>query len=139
MKTRNRLVIIIASLIVVIAILLASFINRHKESNPVTSWHSAYVPPEQRDELIRKGNAGDAKSSYILFGYYEFAEEDNKKSLYWLKKAAEQGNVDAQYNLGIMYTSVDSMIDKAKARYWLNKAAQKNDAKAIQTLREIDH
>lgn len=138
MKTKNILLIIIIASLIAISLLAISFKNRQKEPNPVTSWHSAYVPPERRDELIRKGNAGDAKSSSILFTYYEFAEEDNKKALYWLNKAAEQGDIDSQYNLGNMYTYVDGMIDKTKAIYWLKKAAKQNNALAIQRLKEID-
>ena len=100
--------------------------------------HTVNMLPEQRNELTSKGNSGDAQSSYVLFGYYEFTKQDHKSALYWLKKAAEQWNVDAQYNLGNMYTYIDGMTDKSMAQYWLKKAAEQNDTRAVKRLKEIE-
>ena len=41
----------------------------------------------------------------------------------WLKKAAEQGNMVAQYNLGVCYNNGEGVEkDQEKSNYWLKKA-----------------
>ena len=48
-----------------------------------------------------------------------------------LKKAAEQGDVEAQISLGIMYTKGKGVpVDIAQTVYWFRKAAEQGDAKA---------
>ena len=43
----------------------------------------------------------------------------------WYRKAAEQGNADAQYNLGIMYSFGKGVPeDDAEAAKWFRKAAE---------------
>jgi TPR repeat protein len=50
--------------------------------------------------------------------------EDQEKAVYWYKKAATQGNADAQYKLGYAYRMGEGVIqDKEKAVYWWKKAA----------------
>lgn len=54
-----------------------------------------------------------------------------EKSAYWYKKAAEQGHVAAQLNLGVMYnTGAGVKQDYGQAARWYEKAAAKGNAKA---------
>ena len=47
----------------------------------------------------------------------------------WYQKAAEQGQVNAQYNLGFMYNNgVGMPQDYAKAKKWYRKAAEQGEA-----------
>ncbi|MCK5814317.1 MAG: sel1 repeat family protein, partial [Flavobacteriaceae bacterium] len=47
------------------------------------------------------------------------------------KKAAEQGDADAQYNLGTMYSKgKGTLTDIKQAFYWWKKAAEQGDAEA---------
>jgi len=49
--------------------------------------------------------------------------EDDEKAVYWLTKAAENGNDDAQYTLGHHYFDGDGVEqDYAKAKYWYEKS-----------------
>jgi TPR repeat protein len=49
----------------------------------------------------------------------------------WFRKAAEQGNADAQYNLGCCYYDGKGVEkDSAEAVKWTRKAAEQNDADA---------
>ena len=52
------------------------------------------------------------------------------KALYYLKKAAEQGDVRAQNDLGVMYGKGEGMAyeDYEKAVYWYRKAAEQGFA-----------
>ena len=59
--------------------------------------------------------------------YYqgEGIAQDKVKAVYWFTKVAEQGLVDAQHNLAIMYGKGDDIKqDKIKAVYWCTKAAE---------------
>ena len=53
----------------------------------------------------------------------------------WYRKAAEQGDVDAQYNLGNMYAKGRGVRqDNAQAVQWFRKAAEQGDAEAQNNL-----
>ncbi len=48
------------------------------------------------------------------------------KALQWYRKAAEQGEVTAQYNLGVMYDNGQGVPqDYAQAHMWYNLAASR--------------
>lgn len=56
---------------------------------------------------------------------------DFAKAAYWYRKAAEQGNAEAQYFLGLMYYRGQGISqDFTKAAYWYRKAAKQGNAKA---------
>ena len=57
-------------------------------------------------------------------------------AVYWWSKAAEQGDADAQYNLGRAYWLGDGVSeDKPQAVYWWSKAAEHGNADAIELLK----
>ena len=46
----------------------------------------------------------------------------------WYKKAAKQGNSEAQLNLGLMYAKGKYVFkDLRKAKYWINKVCENSD------------
>ncbi len=52
--------------------------------------------------------------------------QDYAKAVKWYRKAAEQGNAGAQYNLGVMYGKGQGVPqDYAKAHMWYNLAASR--------------
>lgn len=56
-----------------------------------------------------KARQGDPKAQNVMGTYYEsgngIAKNENK-AIYWYTKAAEQGNSNAQYHLGVLYNKV---------------------------------
>ena len=53
----------------------------------------------------------------------------------WYHKAAEQGEANAQYNLGVMYDKGQGVPqDYREAVKWYHKAAEQGDASAQSTL-----
>ena len=42
--------------------------------------------------------------------------QDDKEAVKWYRKAAEQGDADAQYNLGVMYATVKVSLKTTKKR-----------------------
>jgi TPR repeat protein len=61
--------------------------------------------------------------------------KDEAQAVAWYRKAAAQGNVNAQYNLGVMYAQGRGVAkDKAQAVDWFRKAADQGDASALDAL-----
>jgi uncharacterized protein len=59
------------------------------------------------------------------------APHDDAQAAAWYRKAANQGNVDAQVNLGVMYYSGRGVAqDHATSRMWYQMAADQGDAEA---------
>jgi TPR repeat protein len=62
-----------------------------------------------------------------------------EKAAYWLARAAEQGYVDAQYELGCLYfRGVGVRKDVTRARALWGKAADKKHTAAIGALRDLE-
>ena len=65
--------------------------------------------------------------------YYQ--EGDYPAAFRLFKKAAEQGQANAQYNLGLMYYNGEGVTrDLKQAVYWYQKAAEQGDASAQNNL-----
>ena len=84
--------------------------------------------------LQDRATAGDADAQCGLGRQYEFAlgvRRDNKQALLWLKKSAEQSNIIAMVELGIVF---DKMQDFSQALIWYRKAAEQGNARAAYNL-----
>ena len=93
-------------------------------------------------QIIEKAEAGDMKSqSFLASMYYQGTgrakakklgiSRDYQKAFYWTSKAAAQGHIFSQYNLGYMYWSGEGTSeDYEEAFYWLSKAAEQRFAPA---------
>lgn len=59
------------------------------------------------------------------------SSESILRNVSWIRKAADQGDADAQFNLGVMYASGhDVAQDYKTAMWWYRKAADQGYAKA---------
>lgn len=67
----------------------------------------------------------------LMYAEGKGVEKNIKETLKWFIKAAEQGNVNAQNNLGIMYDAA-GLYDEAFK--WFKKAAEQGLDKAQQIL-----
>ena len=64
--------------------------------------------------------------------------KDYQEALKWYRKAVDQGNSRAQYNLGLMYIyGLGVAKDRAEARKWFQKAADQGHKDAESQLREL--
>jgi TPR repeat protein len=74
--------------------------------------------------LSKKGNM-QAQNELGLFYYNRFIDtstEAMRQTIYWLKKSAYQGYLEAQYNLFIIYYyDKDIKKDINRALYWMYK------------------
>jgi TPR repeat protein len=101
------------------------------------------APPAQSKgvdpAVLAKAYAGDAAAQYQVGWYYEHpnaiwsdgytesgsSPHDYVQAASWYRKAAEQGNADAQYDLGDFYLFGHGVpVDYARGMMWLRKAAE---------------
>lgn len=71
--------------------------------------------------------------------YYEGlgVTKDAKEAVKWYRKAAEQGNETAQFNLGLCYILGDgTKKDYHEADKWLKKAADQGNEDAKEFLKD---
>ena len=65
-------------------------------------------------------------------------KKDMPKAVEWWHQAAEQGDVEAQYNLGMFFFKGDcGKQDKKEAVKWLRKAAEQGCEEAKDALRKL--
>lgn len=86
-------------------------------------------------QLKKQAERGDAKAQNKLGDYYasiiKFPDNkgcfpyNRKQSIKWYKRAAQQGYIIAQRNLGALYSGMICSDDKGM--YWYKKAALKGD------------
>ena len=95
-----------------------------------------------RDFLVAKSNAehGDAGAQSLLGTMYLRGigfkvPRDNMKAVHWFTKAAEQGNINAQFSLGAKYYDGEGVPqDNMKAVHWFTKAAEQGEVRAQSLL-----
>jgi uncharacterized protein YecT (DUF1311 family) len=91
-------------------------------------------------KLEKYAKNGNAQAEYVLGNDYYFGQgvpQNRAKAKYWFKKSAAQGNVDAENNLGVIYSDgLDGLKSEndAKATYWWKKAAAQGSAEAAYNL-----
>lgn len=94
---------------------------------------------KELEEAISKAEAGDAEAQYQLALKYDFGRSNltvnHQKAAQWYQKAAEQGHVKAQYNLGYLFQEGEGVQkDIHKAMYWFEKAAEQGFVDAYYNL-----
>ncbi len=87
-----------------------------------------------KDDL-RKAKHGDIEAQYRVAKVYYDEEKNYEEAVKWYHKAAEQGNADAQYTLGLCYAKGQVVEqDYPKAVKWYRKAAEQGNADAQYNL-----
>ena len=68
----------------------------------------------------------------------EGVRQDYSEAVRWYRKAAEQGIVEAQFNLGVMYyNGYGVKQDKSEALRWIRMAARQGFIQAQSALRQL--
>ena len=79
---------------------------------------------EKKEDMVTLAKQGDASNQSML-GTFLISIHNYKEGVYWLKKAAEQGEAVAQYNLGVCYNKgLGVKQDTNKALFWFKKAEE---------------
>ena len=90
----------------------------------------------------KSAKLGHSAAKFSISGYYRdgfgVVKKDLKKSLQWCIEAAKEGNLNAQYNMGVNYLKGNLVPKDAKeALFWFGKAAEKGDSWAQSALGSI--
>ncbi|MEI9960672.1 MAG: tetratricopeptide repeat protein [Limisphaerales bacterium] len=84
--------------------------------------------------LIAKAEKGDVKAQSTLADSY-YGATNYTEAANWCRRAAEQGDLNAQKNLGWMYKVGEGVPqDDTESGKWYHKAAEQGDAQAQSTL-----
>ena len=120
------------------ASLVASDISAHesrgKKRDPISANAAFELTEPQRMELIGKANAGDNAAAARLGFFYDFTTRDRDAAYYWFKKAALNGHVMSQYNLGVRSLGTSRPDKCSEAKYWFTMASQSGMAKAQENV-----
>jgi hypothetical protein len=94
--------------------------------------------------LLAKAEAGDIAAQYTVGNAYHLGVGLPKSlplAMRWYLKAAAQGHIDAQVNLGILFihdvAAAGGSRNAGQARYWFKRAAELGDAQAMGYLARI--
>jgi TPR repeat protein len=91
------------------------------------------------EELKAKAEKGDAQSQFRLADSFVFGNlglaKDEAEAVKWFRRAADQGHVSAQFDLGLMYATGRGVAkDDSEAVKWYRKAADQGHASAQYSL-----
>lgn len=144
--------------------------NRNSVQSPVPVQHAPAVIPSTANRAQEKPvtppgdpEPTDSKEQYKLGKAYEKGNgrpQDKQKAADWYLKAALQGHVEAQYDLGILYTTNKGILittqenytmrngqfvnaegyplEQGSALYWWRKAAAQGHAGAKAKINELE-
>lgn len=108
-----------------------------------SKWYKAKASVDHYYALAK---SGDAEAQYELARQLENPQRlgafkhDINEAIHWYTESANNGVVDAMFNLGMIYYQgkMGAPIDEAKAKYWFEQAAAKGDEEARQMAEKID-
>jgi len=123
------------------------------ENTPLYKYHkvtdnddvedSTFSAVEQGDyataiqEELPSAEQGDARAQNNVAVFYGMlgSEQDHVVALEWFHRSAEQGNREAQSQLGYLYSNgIGTSQDSAKALHWWRKAAEQGHPAALFNL-----
>lgn len=105
-------------------------VSEYKQGNYIKALDAFYVLAKE----------GDPKAQFnvgLIYAEGKGVNKDIYQAMEWYKKAAEQGNTAAQYNLSKLISQrPDSKDPRAqeRVRYWLEKAAEGGRKEAVNDL-----
>jgi TPR repeat protein len=96
--------------------------------SPTQDWKTASLESVQKAAQQGEGQA-ESELGYRYARGTNGVAKDNVEAVKWFRKAAEQGNSDGQYNLGVMYQNGWGVEkDYVQAVNWFRKAAEQGNS-----------
>lgn len=125
---------------IVFLLILFTISNAVLALNPESNWSftlydGTKISKSEFQSYLDRCENGDSDAMYVVGMYYHFrgyGEEFQKKSAYYLIKAAQAGNIGAAYQLGFNHTL--TIEDRF---FWLEMAADKGSYKAMSELEQL--
>jgi TPR repeat protein len=126
-----------ASLVLLAAFSLLSSPVRAGLNEGVAAYQAGNVPLAYK-EFLACAQTGNADCQFNVALMYEQGigvTKDEKESVVWYRKSANQGSANAQFNLGVLYEKGRGVaVDFVQANQWYRKASVQGDALAIGNL-----
>jgi TPR repeat protein len=99
------------------------------------------LSPSQLIELSSKArDRNDAEAAFRVSQYYMFSHPESQSNMfYYLRIAATNGNMVAQYNLAVHLVLPRDPSKYSEAKFWLEKAAAAGNGDAKKGLQDWDH
>ena len=116
--------------------ILAGCSNPNPRTTMTPNNQSLLLSEGEKVQLEKVAQAGDGAAAFRLFEYYEFGVFNHELSLRWLRSAAENGHVVAQFNLGYLLIEEHMQEKRDEGVKWLRAAASKGYVRAIDVLRD---
>jgi TPR repeat protein len=86
------------------------------------------MPQDLTDKQIEQCKQGalkgNGKAALILAGYLKEKIKDKNEIEYWFRIGAQNGNLECQYNLGLILCAKPEQINQERGKFWLNCANQ---------------
>jgi TPR repeat protein len=131
----------ITSLAVVLAILgIPGHANADAStmSQPRRMDQDLRLAKRQISSLEKLAQAGDNEAAAKLARYFDFYVHDYETAKLWFEKAARNGHVQSQYNLGVrLMTKRKDAESCREAQSWFNMALANGSLKAQRALVEL--
>lgn len=107
-------------------------------------YEGAYMLPKDMNKALsyfrKAAERGHALAqTFMVMGCMNYNDDHNEEVMYWLQKAAEQGERQALYNLGISYHRGDlnGMVDIAKSNELFRQSAEAGYQAAYSRMAQI--
>jgi TPR repeat protein len=110
--------------------------DKQNKEEPVSGNAPFNLTDDDKKVLSQKANRGDPDAARRLANYFYLYVNNEKQGFYWNHKAAENGHIIAQFEIGRDYAIGTQYINRnfEKARYWLQKSAHSDDKEAKKYL-----
>ena len=128
----------VATTILATVILLAN--NPFSRKNPKTKSRAGEAMRMKHNLVKTSAEANDPLSQLELGRMYECGigvDQDLKKAKEWYEKSANNGNAEAQFNLGVLYEGEGTSTGYHNAAKWYGKAAEQGYAQAYNYYGEL--
>ena len=116
--------------VVMLALVLLAFAS--------VSMAAENLPQSEVDEIVKGVESGDADAQLrlgLMYGLGQNVKQDYEQAVYWLKKSYQQGNVEAQFLLAILYYGGKGGIERDEAQaFKLMKQIAEKDPSSIKKL-----
>jgi TPR repeat protein len=108
------------------------------EQKAISGSQGMALSDQQTQTYSQQALEGGGDAASRLGMYYLAVQGDRKRSEYWYRISAENGDVGAQRTYGTMLLQ-DSSENKARAIFWLKKSADSGDTLAKKTLQKLQN
>jgi TPR repeat protein len=133
-RKKARRVAVLSCLIFIVASLLFAIPSDLSYVSSLPAQENATIPESDQSKLVPDSEVGTVLQ-YAKGYNYDKQENSYKEVIKQYRKDAEQGDVQAQFNLGRMYKEGRGVEqDYEEAVKWYRKAAEQGDAQAQNSL-----